>query len=190
MKTKEQTTETKSLFKSLASFQQEVPVIHKETKGYGYSYADLPTIFNIINPLLAKHQLGFTQPIMGDCVKTIVFHIETGESIESLTDIPKGVQLKGMNDFQVLGSAITYIRRYALSSILGLVTDKDTDASGEQENKVKYEPKPLNVIGIKQQLKGAKSLIDLQNIWVTLSNEAKLNLEISQLKDELKTQLP
>lgn len=132
MKTKEQTTETKSLFKSLAAFQQEVPVIHKETKGYGYSYADLPTIFNIINPLLAKHQLGFTQPIMGDCVKTIVFHVETGESIESLTDIPKGVQLKGMNDFQVLGSAITYIRRYALSSILGLVTDKDTDASGEQ----------------------------------------------------------
>ena len=132
MKSKEQTTETKSLFKSLAAFQQEVPVIHKETKGYGYSYADLPTIFDKINPLLAKHQLGFTQPIMGDCVKTIVFHIETGESIESLTDIPKGVQLKGMNDFQVLGSAITYIRRYALSSILGLVTDKDTDASGEQ----------------------------------------------------------
>ncbi len=132
MKTKEQTNETKSLFKSLATFQQEVPVIHKETKGYGYSYADLPTIFDKINPLLAKHQLGFTQPIMGDCVKTIIFHVETGESIESLTDIPKGVQLKGMNDFQVLGSAITYIRRYALSSILGLVTDKDTDAAGEQ----------------------------------------------------------
>ena len=131
MKTTEK-NEKQSLFKSLASFQQEVPVIHKETKGYGYSYADLPTIFNIINPLLAKHQLGFTQPIMGDCVKTIVFHVETGESIESLTDIPKGVQLKGMNDFQVLGSAITYIRRYALSSILGLVTDKDTDAAGEQ----------------------------------------------------------
>jgi len=132
MKTKEQTTETKSLFKSLAAFQQEVPVIHKETKGYGYSYADLPTIFDKINPLLAKHQLGFTQPIMGDCVKTIIFHTETGESIESLTDIPKGVQLKGMNDFQVLGSAVSYIRRYSLSSILGLVTDKDTDAAGEQ----------------------------------------------------------
>jgi hypothetical protein len=43
-----------------------------------------------------------------------------------------------MNDFQVLGSAITYLRRYALSSICGLVTDKDTDAGGEQ---VKHEPK-------------------------------------------------
>ena len=74
MKT-QQTNETKSLYKSLAAFQQEVPVIHKETKGYGYSYADLPTIFNIINPLLANHELGFTQPIMGYCVKTIVFHV-------------------------------------------------------------------------------------------------------------------
>ena len=126
------TNEQKSLFKSLAAFQQEVPVIHKETKGYGYSYADLPTIFDKINPLLAKHNLGFTQPIMGNCVKTIIFQTETGETIESLTEIPQGVQLKGMNDFQVLGSAITYIRRYALSSILGLVTDKDTDAAGEQ----------------------------------------------------------
>ncbi|MEY2869969.1 MAG: hypothetical protein RIR01_2472 [Bacteroidota bacterium] len=132
MKTNETKKEQQSLFKSLAAFQQEVPVIHKETKGYGYSYADLPTIFDKINPLLQKHNLGFTQPIMGNCVKTIVFQTETGETIESLTEIPQGVQLKGMNDFQVLGSAITYIRRYALSSILGLVTDKDTDAAGEQ----------------------------------------------------------
>ena len=38
-----------------------------------------------------------------------------------------------MNDFQVYGSAITYFRRYALSSILGIVTDKDIDAHGKQE---------------------------------------------------------
>ena len=35
-----------NIYKSLAAFQQEVQVIHKGTKGYGYSYADLPTIFN------------------------------------------------------------------------------------------------------------------------------------------------
>ena len=122
----------KHLFKSLAAFQQEVPVIHKATQGYGYSYADLPAIFDVINPLLKKHGLGFTQPIMGDTIKTIIFHVESGEVLESLTEIPKNVALKGMNDFQVLGSAITYIRRYALSSMLGLVTDKDTDAGGQQ----------------------------------------------------------
>jgi hypothetical protein len=125
----------KHLFKSLSEFQQEVPVIHKGTQGYGYSYADLPAIFEVINPLLKKNGLGFSQPIMGDTIKTIIFHIESGESIESLTEIPKNVALKGMNDFQVLGSAITYLRRYALSSILGLVTDKDTDAGGQQQPK-------------------------------------------------------
>jgi hypothetical protein len=127
----------KHLFKSLSEFQQEVPVIHKGTQGYGYSYADLPAIFEVINPLLKKNGLGFSQPIMGDTIKTIIFHIESGESIESLTEIPKNVALKGMNDFQVLGSAITYLRRYALSSILGLVTDKDTDAGGQQQAKKK-----------------------------------------------------
>jgi len=122
----------KNLFKALANFQQEVPVIHKGATGYGYSYADLPAIFDKINPLMKKHGLGFIQPLNGDSLETVVFHIDSGESITSTVTIPSSVQLKGMNDFQVLGSAITYLRRYALSSMLGLVTDKDTDASGVQ----------------------------------------------------------
>jgi hypothetical protein len=121
-----------NLYKALAAFQQEVPVIHKATQGYGYSYADLPAIFSIINPLMKKHGLGFTQMMTDIGLQTTIFHCESGENISSTATIPQGVQLKGMNDFQVLGSAITYIRRYALSSALGLVTDKDTDASGEQ----------------------------------------------------------
>jgi hypothetical protein len=131
----------KNLFKHLAAFQQEVPVIHKATQGFGYSYADLPAIFEKINPLLAKHGLGFTQLIetIGEAnyIKTIVFHVETGENLTSSVLIPY-VQLKGMNDYQGFGSGVTYYRRYALSSALGLVTDKDTDASGEQ---VKTEKK-------------------------------------------------
>jgi hypothetical protein len=126
----------KNLFKALADFQQEVPVIHKDTKGFGYSYADLPAIFEKINPLLKKHGLGFTQLIQGTSIETIVFHIESGDQLKSNCDIPQGVELKGMNQFQVLGSAITYLRRYALSSALGLVTDKDTDAAGEQPKKI------------------------------------------------------
>ena len=122
----------KNIFKALADFQQTVPVILKGTTGYGYTYADLPAIFETINPLMKKNGLGFYQAVNDGKIKTILFHIESGEVIESETTIPQGVSLKGMNDFQVLGSAITYIKRYALSSLLGLVTDKDTDASGEQ----------------------------------------------------------
>jgi hypothetical protein len=131
----------KNLFKALAAFQQEAPVIHKGTKGYGYSYADLPAIFEVINPLLKKHGLGFTQLINTNEEKhylvTVLFHVETGEQIQSSTLIPE-VELKGMNLYQSFGAGCSYFRRYSLSSCLGLVTDIDTDAAGEQ---VKKKPK-------------------------------------------------
>tara|TARA_R100000329_G_scaffold151048_1_gene145688 strand:+ start:3664 stop:4206 length:543 start_codon:yes stop_codon:yes gene_type:complete len=128
----QQKQQTESIYKSLSAFQQECPVIHKGTKGYGYTYADLPTIFKVINPILKKYNLGITQPMTEGFIETRLFHITTGQTIISRTPIPTDVQLKGMNQYQVLGSAVTYIRRYALSSMLGIVTDKDTDAAGEQ----------------------------------------------------------
>lgn len=131
----------KELYKALASFQSEVPTIKKNSTGYGYKFADLEEINSIIKPLLTKNGLGYIQPIEGSSIKTIIFHVGSGETIESLTDIPQGVQLTKMNDFQVLGSAITYLRRYSLSSMLGLVTDEDADAAGEQ-----VKPKATAVI--------------------------------------------
>ena len=125
----------KELLKSLAAFQQQCPVIEKDTKGYSYKYADLPSILKVINPILKANGLMFTQPLDSDgtsrYVTTTLYHIATGEKIESRIDIPE-VKFKGMNDFQALGSGITYLRRYALSSILGIVSDEDTDASGQQ----------------------------------------------------------
>lgn len=122
-----------ALYTALAAFQQEVPPIYKGTSGYGYKYAELSEILAVINPLLQKHKLGFTQLLDGTSLKTVIFQTDSGETIESTMAIPQGVQLKGMNDFQVLGSAITYLRRYSLSAALGLVTDRDTDAHGEQK---------------------------------------------------------
>ena len=129
----------KNIYKSLASFQQEAPVILKDTTGYGYKYADLPAIFEIINPLLKKHGLGFYQAVNGTKIKTVVFHTESGETIESETDMPfdsliyedvkkekNGKEydtavlrgFEGMNKAQAIGSLITYFRRYSISSLL------------------------------------------------------------------------
>lgn len=122
----------KELYKALAAFQTEVPNIYKNAKGYNYKFADLGEINDIIKPLLKNNGLGYAQPLSGNSVKTILYHIESGETLESTVDIPQGVKLNGMNDFQVMGSAITYLRRYSLSSMLGLITDEDADAAGEQ----------------------------------------------------------
>jgi len=122
----------KNIYKALASFQQEVPAIHEGTKGYGYTYSDLKTILRVINPIMARNNLGFTQLLEGENIVTTIFHTESGESISSTTNIPQGITLKGMNTFQVAGSGFTYYRRYALSAALGLVTDVDSDAKGEE----------------------------------------------------------
>jgi len=168
----------KNLFKALSAFQNEVPVIHKGTKGYGYSYADLPSIFPIINPLLLKHGLGFYQAVNGSKIKTVVYHIESAEMIESETEIPQNVSLKGMNEFQVLGSAITYIRRYSLSSLLGLITDKDTDASGEQEKKESDATKRIESCNTQEELVA---------VWKSLNKEEQQ--KYVALKDAKKNQL-
>lgn len=47
-----------------------------------------------------------------------MFHSESGEMISGNAPIPQGVDLKGMNDFQVMGAAITYLRRYQLSAMV------------------------------------------------------------------------
>lgn len=165
----------KNLFKALADFQQEVPVIHKGTQGYGYSYADLPKIFEVINPLLKKHGLGFTQLIEEQSIITVLFHVESGERLDSKTTIPL-VQLKGMNDYQSFGSGVSYFRRYCLSSILGIVTDKDIDAAGEQVKKEVKKPKLDNE-------RFEKALLSVKNGNFELSDLIlKFDLDESQLQ--------
>lgn len=122
----------KLLYKSLSDFQNECPVIHKGTQGYGYSYANRLSILKIINPILKKHGLGYYQLLEGDGLTTCIFHIESEQKIESSVNIPQNVTLAKMNTFQVYGSAYTYYSRYALSMALGLITDVDLDASGEE----------------------------------------------------------
>jgi len=165
----------KNLYKALAAFQQECPVIHKGTTGYGYTYADLPAIFGIINPLLQKHGLGFTQAVEGTCLRTVVFHCESGEDIAHEALIPQDVTLKGMNQFQVLGSAITYMRRYQLSSMLGLVTDKDTDAATPPQTatraKEEFTPNHKGWAAAKKALEGKTVTIEQIKAKYILSPE-------------------
>jgi hypothetical protein len=127
---------TPSLAEALIAFQAEVPAITKSktvnvktrTGSYSFSYAPYEVIMEQIKPLLSKHGLSIVQPLQAtqdgrQFVSTILTHL-SGEQIDSLAIVP----LDGKS-MQEIGSAITYMRRYALSSILGLVTDEDDDAN-------------------------------------------------------------
>ena len=117
-----------NIYKALASFQEDCPKITKTEEGYGYKYASLESILDIINPILTKHGLLLYQPLEGNMVKTILVHIESGDVIESSIEIPQGLEIAKMTGYQVLGSGITYLRRYSISSLLGLVSEDDNDA--------------------------------------------------------------
>jgi len=123
------------VLKKIADLQQEVPVIYKSTEGFGYNFADLTAIFNIVNPFMQKHGLGFTQGTkIHDTGGTIVFtkiftKSDEKDYVQSEMLIPAEISLSKMNTFQVLGSGITYFKRYQISAMLGLITDEDTDAA-------------------------------------------------------------
>jgi hypothetical protein len=172
----------KNLFKSLAAFQQECPTIHKGTQGYGYSYADLASINNVINPLLAKHGMGYTQELDGEALVTTIFHSESGEFRSSRANLIQGVQLKGMNEFQVFGSNLTYMRRYCISAALGIVTDKDVDAAGEQVKTSAPAKKPRLEIG-SDNFKKAKEYVmkggALEDVWNKYDMDKKTSFALT-----------
>ena len=118
------------IYKALADFQQEVPVMLKNADGYGYKYLPLPDLIQGIKPLLKKHKLGFTQICEGEGLTTSLFHVESGETLTGTMTIPQDIKLGSQNPYQVLGSGITYLRRYSLESMLGIVSSKDTDGNG------------------------------------------------------------
>jgi hypothetical protein len=183
----------KNLIKSLSAFQNECPIIHKDTKGHNYTYADLPQIFSTINPLMKKHGLCFSQLLENDGIRTILFHVESGEQLESFTLIPK-VKLGNMNDFQAIGSGYTYFRRYCISSILGLVTDKDTDAAGVQAP-VKEATKPSVSISaaelgeVKRLLDECQTMDTLKEIWNDIEDQYQVLPIIKELFTNRKKQI-
>ena len=117
-----------SLYKSLLKFQSANVPIHKNCVanlggGRQYRYADLPSVLASIKPALSDCGLVLIQLVDGGTLTTRIMHADTGEALESHFPLP----LDGLN-WHGIGSAVSYARRYALTSLLGLAPDDDDDA--------------------------------------------------------------
>lgn len=126
--------------KALSLFQNSCPTIEKNTKGYGYKYADLAIIIETIKPHLHKAGLSYSQQpfTKGDevGVNTLIIHGASGQVLKStLTASMSANKMKQMTNVQGMGSIITYLRRYSLSSLLGIVTDDDIDGGEPLDKK-------------------------------------------------------
>lgn len=115
------------IMQALAKFRKSVPTIikNKENPFYNSKYADLPGIFVAIQKPLEDNGFSFSQAAVSDPVpalETVLYHIPSGEWISSSYPLNPA-----KNDPQAMASAVTYARRYALSAMLGIVTEDEDD---------------------------------------------------------------
>ena len=87
------------------------------------SYADLGSVWDSVRKLLSDNELCIIQmPTDVGGVTTFLSH-SSGEWISSTCFIP------AKEDAHGVGSAISYARRYALASFVGVVTGEDDDGN-------------------------------------------------------------
>ena len=126
--------DTTELYKALAGFHKHFTTVEKDAENpfHESSYASLSQILNVIRPILNEQGLVLVQlPINGMekhsiCIKTRLIHVETGQFLESnsISLIPPKLEAQGY------GSLMTYLKRYQITSLLGLsFSEDDTDAS-------------------------------------------------------------
>ena len=131
------------LTKALCAFHSDVGAIHKSAKAQYGLFADLSTVLSTVIPPLVKNGLVITQTFQPSEIGAEAYLVTTlrhisGETIESVLPL---VVNQGRNRLHDLGASVTYLRRYALLSLIGLVADVDTDgAFVEDEPKAKSTP--------------------------------------------------
>ena len=169
----------KELFQAIANFQVECPKISKDANNpffKGSKYATLPHILNVITPILKKNGLVIVQPVINTCVVTKLIHIDSGQILESVYDIV----CKDATNPQQIGSAVSYARRYSISSILNLNIDDDDDGNSATNNVAKPQapskeeltPKHNNWLKAKEHLQTGGLLEDIERKY-TISVENK-----------------
>lgn len=124
-----------AVVQALAAAQAAFPEL-KKTKtatvngkggaNYSYSYADLADVLAAVRPVLAEHGLALVQRTVYDergklILRTELLHVLGGRiySEVAIEQSPGAAQQ--------FGGALTYMRRYALVTLLGVQADDDLD---------------------------------------------------------------
>jgi hypothetical protein len=144
-----------NMIADLVALQKALPVMPKDTSNpfFKSKYTSLDTITEIAFPIMTKHNFAWTtQPSFTEdgapTLKYALLHT-TGEKIEGEMKL-----LLKSQDPQGQGSAITYARRYALTSVLGIVSDEDDDGNSARKaaeqartyNRDDFQPEPARDI--------------------------------------------
>lgn len=177
------------LITALSKAQGELKPAIKDSKNphFNSMYADLNSVWSACREPLSRNNLSVVQTVetIGENMSlvTMLAHA-SGQWIKSSlpiilpksdTEIDRYGKERKINKLHVLGSALTYLRRYSLASIVGIATDEDDDGNSYAQ---KGEPeKPKIKTADKSQWTELNRLIDQcdsdyqKNIWDYLESQ-------------------
>jgi hypothetical protein len=108
-------------------------------------YADLASVWDACRESLTANDLAVVQPVAADgntvIVTTVLIH-KSGEFISS--ELRVAAQ---QNTPQAIGSAITYARRYGLSSMVGVAPEDDDGEAATSRNFNSYRQSVQSMVG-------------------------------------------
>ncbi|WP_210375958.1 ERF family protein, partial [Borreliella garinii] len=194
-----------SFRKDMKTLKMNLPGIDKSLKGYGYKYQNFNEIVREIKNVINKHNLEldfeqfptFTHDPYGrvHVVRTTFYSTISGyeESFDTpiLTENLQWNNENGSKSVnttpQLVGSAITYFKRYALVACLNIESEVDTDAApiyNNYENGNSMPNKQVNINQEQVQKKEQKQEINQIQKNNTIQNQ-KRDINQEQKKDRL-----
>jgi hypothetical protein len=135
-----QSEQINELAKALSTAQAKIEnaTLNKINPHFKSKYADLSSVIDSIREPLSANGIAVSQNIEtregGMILRTVLMH-SSGQWIASEFPLPQTARL------QELGSALTYARRYSLSSMVCNSADEDDDANAAEDGKQKVETK-------------------------------------------------
>ena len=122
-----------ALAKAQGAFQpivknRDVEITMKSGGRYRFRYADLEEILTKTRPALSANGLALIQTVQDGKLACSLVHADGG-SISSTVDMPSAREL---GDPKTFGAAITYLRRYLVTAMLGVAADDDLDEDGQE----------------------------------------------------------
>lgn len=192
------------IFKDFLEIQRELPPLVKDTQGHGYKYPTLNQILDIVIPMCNRRGIALmqvTHPVpSGVGVETVLFNEEnekissgvlamplttdTSGNIINVGNINKQGNISGQYGAQAYGSALTYARRYSLTSFFGMKAEDDDGYRASQPR----QKQAFNVQAAVAAMRDAPDLNALKavfgNAWKQASAEEKEYLKVTY--DEVK----
>jgi len=165
---------------SKAQGEMQAAIKDKINPFFKSSYADLGSVWDAARPVLSKYGLCVMQTTElssdGKVIMVTTLAHTSGQWAKSYLPLNPS-----KNDSQGMGAAITYLRRYSLSAIVGVVCDEDDDgetAVGRgKAYALQYKNQPNNQpkqqIQQTPELLGNTEIIALTNLIQNLDEESK-----------------